>query len=721
MAERAKSSADTRRIVFEAVPEELPLPPQSLDHCDHVVRISLAGHPELAADHLLSREMNGKLVETVGSVIRQLNLEFLKSSVTSLDKPEDRRSKMVARQRAYQLLAEIALNLAGIERKKAGFSDRESDETFARVVRTLERWEATEMNEGAGLDDLVAAVVADKFTSDMKKVMAGASMVAKMAEGIEKELVKGKTVSGFVLAARTAIRDNIYYKMTDEGLCKFGNDYAIGLRWLRHLGYVQVSTNPVLAARAYEDDPALWSSLKQVARSDRFSAQHSTDDDVAMEATMVALWPNLAVLRPIAILSGMHDGMVSYQLSPLVAGSLEGSFRDGMKIYSAAQEFLRRYDAYLMWGYCNADERGRPNIVFKVAAETAAAIDITRSLNEMGIGTNNTVTFAVAQETALIMAAIEGMVRAKSMGIHVTQVYETNMGGRLESHLREVEAAKLLHGVLGATQDKRGFLEDLASRVGARQEADGLAPIDDKVKVICSVKHLAKLTDQPFAEALTAGRSVDDSGRTLSMLAELEDAIEYAGTLVAQRVYDIFFSPENRVKWLAHIRKEFGLSEREAEEIMDRIDVLPASKRRPNDTYFTLARNNMTNTEFPNHQFNVLSASQQDGFDVHEFDGAITKNHNPEALAGLLSIEDFRRAYETTPELAVILEKVGIEGQFGGAGLKPDEWSSFGPVVKTMTEFRNAYERFKKQAVEFVRRATIHPKQRRAKAHERRS
>ena len=85
------------------------------------------------------------------------------------------------------------------------------------------------------------------------------------------------------------IQSNIYYQMVKKGMCKFGNDYALGLKWLRHLGYVQVSTNPVLAAIAYNDDPELW------------------------------------------------------------------------------DEFLRRYDAYLTWGYSNVSETGRPNIVFKVA------------------------------------------------------------------------------------------------------------------------------------------------------------------------------------------------------------------------------------------------------------------------------------------------------------------------------------------------------------------
>jgi len=39
---------------------------------------------------------------------------------------------------------------------------------------------------------------------------------------------------------------------------------------------------------------------------------------------------------------------------------------------------------------------------------------------------------------------MEGMAKALKRGIHTTQAYETNMGGRLEGHLREVLAAKLI-------------------------------------------------------------------------------------------------------------------------------------------------------------------------------------------------------------------------------------------------------------------------------------
>ncbi|NIM44189.1 MAG: hypothetical protein GTN80_00560, partial [Nitrososphaeria archaeon] len=78
----------------------------------------------------------------------------------------------------------------------------------------------------------------------------------------------------------------------------------------------------------------------------------------------------------------------------------------------------------------NKEERGRPNIVFKVAGESPVATNITTSFNRMGIGTNNTVTYTVAQEVTLIIAAMKGMAYALKMGIPISQVYETNMGGR---------------------------------------------------------------------------------------------------------------------------------------------------------------------------------------------------------------------------------------------------------------------------------------------------
>lgn len=70
---------DVRRAVFEDVPEDLELPIRSIDHSDHVVMIGMRGYPQLAVDYLLNRENIGKISKIIPSIIRQLNLEFLKN------------------------------------------------------------------------------------------------------------------------------------------------------------------------------------------------------------------------------------------------------------------------------------------------------------------------------------------------------------------------------------------------------------------------------------------------------------------------------------------------------------------------------------------------------------------------------------------------------------------------------------------------------------------
>ena len=700
------SDVDIHSIVHKAGAEKLPHPVQSLDHCEHVVKTALIGYPQLAADHVINREMRGKLVETMGNVIRQLNLEFMKSRFTEGDSPEVMVRKTQVRQRAYEVLIEAAVNLAGIERRVVGFSDDESAQSFKHIAETLSAWETVERRESVtGSENPVATSVVEKLLGDMRKVMSGAGMVAKMGEEIKTGLTQGKLASSFIAAAEKVLQGNIYYQMVTRGLCKFGNDYAIGLRWLRHLGYVQVSTNPVLAARAYDDDPSLWEGLRTIAKEHQewFKDPECFKDEIAMEATKSALWPNLTVYRPIALLSKLHDGLVSYQLNPNVAASLEGSMEDALKIYTSAQEFLRGYDAHLTWGYSKMEEMSRPNIVFKVAGGSPAAVEVTTAFNSMGIGTNNTVTYTVAQETTLILAAMKGMAHALKMGIPVTQAYETNMGGRLESHLRELEAERLLREALGRVGDVEATLRKLAEAIGAVEELSKASSLEDGIRLVCSFKYLKSLSTPAFAEAVAEARVHGDSKEeNAAFLARLESDIGYAGTLVAQRVYRIFFTPENRLRWMAYLHRAYGLALDKVGEVMDKIDVLPASKRKPSDTYLTLARRNMTNTEFPDHQMKVLDTSRRPGFNLTDFEDAVTKEHDLGILQRLMKLGDFRRAYELTPELAERMRDAGVEGDFGVGGLKVEDWPTFGSVVKTMTEFTNAYNRFREKAVKVV-------------------
>jgi len=709
--------ADVRSILLEARPEKLVSPPKSLDHCDHVVRTALAGHTKLAADHLLNREMVGSLRETVGDIVRQLNFEFTKGVTFRGASPEEEEKNILACSRAYEVLIEIALNLFGVESKKIGFSNEEIEGVLHDVAQALETWEGLEREGfyGQGGDGApIAEAVVNCIISDMKKVMSSSAklpggMVANMGKKIEEELSRDRVMSTFLSAAKRQIQENTYYIMVMKGMCKFGNDYAIGLRWLRHLGYGQVSTNPVLAAGAYDDDHSLWDSFREVVKGHKewFKNPEKYADEIAMQATMVALWPNLTVYRPIALASKLYDGLVSYQLNPNVASSLEGSLKDGFQIYSTAQEFLKKYDEYLMWGYSSKVERGRPNIVFKVAGNSPAAIDVTAKFESLGIGTNNTVTYTVPQETALILAKMEGRAEAVKKGILVTTVYETNMGGRLDDHLREEQAEKLLKKALEKVPNKEKALEELATKLGALDAMKKAPSLETKVKIVSSQRYLRPLNKEPFIELLSEAKTCGDSKKeTEAFVSRLENDIGHAGTFVAQRVYRIFFSPENRPKWIKHLQKEYGLSEEQAEEVLGKIDMLPASKRKPVDTLFTLARTNMTNTEFPDHQQEVLNTSRQPGFVLEDYENAILKDHDSGILRRLLESdvrEDFRKAYELTPELIEKMGSAGIRGDFGNQGHKPPEWPNFGSVVKTMNQFTDAYNKFRDRTVEFVR------------------
>lgn len=700
-------------------PKELPHPPRSLDYADHVVKTALLGHTQLAADSLLNPALVGKLAEVVGSITRRLNLIFARARwVEDCDE-----STILKRGYAYDLLLEIAINLFGMEADWVGFTEEDVEDSLRIIRNTLSAWESIERRRG-GEASIAEAVVRLKI-EDMKLVMAKdprgrRGMIAVMGESVEKKLDHNNVMLSFLEAIKEEIQTNVYYVMSKRRMCRFGNDYAVGLRWLRRLGFVQVSTNPVLAAIAYRDDPRLWGKLRDHLRKhpEHLKNIDQRQDELAMVATMLALWPNMEVFRPVAHLKRFSDGMVSYQLNPNVANSLEGSLKDALRIYRATQEYFSGYDEYLLWGWTGEVERGRPNIVFKVAGSSPAAIDITAELESLGIGTNNTITYTVSQEATLILAKMRGMAKAARMGIRTTKVYETNMGGRLEGHLREVKAAQLIREALAKFSDPEGRLLELAKKLGVPGVCKGKpwkAPtgwgyeyeaktLDEKITLVSFRQYLRPLTKEPLAGLLTEAGMFSSKKEAMKHLKEWEESIGLAGTLVTQRVWWLFFSPENRPKWLAYLISELGLTAEKAEEVLGNIDVLPASKRKPMDTYLTLARWNMTNTEFPNHQQSVLEESRKPGFNLTDYDNAVTKRHDPRIVEKLAQLEDFIKAYELTPELARLMKRVGVDVEgFGLRGLPPEEWGEFGSTVKTMTGFTEAYNRFRDDVVKLAK------------------
>jgi hypothetical protein len=644
-----------------------------------LTQLALGGYPQLAADSLLARENHVEILSTIEASIRGLDKSF-------------KENDLIIQERCVSLLLEIALNFMGMERKRAGFSDADSAQTIDKIANALKIWESAGGSEAMHR-------VSEQMLTAMKMVLSGKGMVAKMAEEIETALVKGDIANSFIEASKKIIQGNVYYQIVGKGLSKFGNDSATGLRWARHLGAVQVSSNPVIAARAYEEIANLWKSFETVAAAhpEWRNDPEKFADEIALLGTVNSLLPNILDFRPIALLSDFKDGMVSIQLNPQKASSVEESIKDAQAFYSILKEILESYDAYLVPG-SRSQQNARPNIVFKVSTSGVGAIGLTEGLDKRGIGTNNTVTFTVSQEVQMTLVAMHGLAAALKSGLPITTVYMTNMEGRLEDHLREVQAAKFLRIVLEEADNKDAWLTSTSRKVGAQDLlSKSQMPKEQQVNTLASKKFLKSLVDEWFVEVV--GRE------KLSQLKQMEDDIRLSGIYVTRRVFRLLFDPVVKLKLVKYIAEYDHLSEADATRVVEAVDLLPASKRRADDTYLVLANGqvtSLTNTEFPDHQLKVLQKSREPGFRLSAFENSIAADPDPSVLKRLLEIPDFRKAYELTGPLAAELDKIGIRTPNESGGLAPEEWVSFGPVRKTMEEFTYAYTSFRGELVSSV-------------------
>jgi len=696
MARASKlTQAQIEAIVAASRPERLSDPgkrPITGDHAANVVQLTTWGQTTLAADHLLFPELNGCLPEVVGGVVRQLNIRFAGAGVQADDEEAEVVHKVRRRQYAYETLLEMAINFCGLESRWLDAGER--CQAVGSIRGALAEWEAREASEGNGS---VAGAVVRRFLDRMKLVQKGASMAAKAALRIEQALDFGKPVMlPLVEKAQREIDGNVYTRMVREGLCRFGNDYALGLRWLRHLGFEQVSTNPVLAALAYSDDPSLAQTFRAEVQfhpksSAWKAAPEKFGDEIALYATLLALWDNLHVYRPIFFnLAGTSGGgVVSFQLNPNIAHLVQESVRDVFAAFAAATEDLRTYDDYLLAGYPATRERARPNVVIKVAASSPAAREIARTINAFGFGSNITVIYTVGQEVTMVLEELAGMAAAIKKGIVPTQLYMTNMGGRFESHLREAKLESLF-GELKELKGEAYALEkvnQLAAANGTKAKVDQAKGYE--AKVVAATRYGNQRTiDTNVAAALADVASAD-------ALKDWEDVIGKSGTLVARRAWGIFWSEGNRGKWVEYLCRKHQISKEQAGLILSRVCYLPASKRKPQDTYWTLTGSNMVHTEFPNHQENVRKMAEEPGFKLEDYVESITHELPDLVVKKLTTIPDFRVGYELNGELSQILRQVGIDGNFGIGGHTPEQWPAFGSVQKTLTEFKAAYDKFR--------------------------
>ena len=312
-----------------------------------------------AADHLLVRGAIQDTPAVIQSLLAALP-EFIKAH-SGLEK------------NVFTTLIRIGLNLVGRDVHVAQFPEEVIKNSLSVLMEGIAPLEDVHREFGnAAVESLLA---------DMSSVNGGDSLPAYMAEKIKKSPDYRKP-SRFIEEYGKVARDTVYWKMVEGNFCKFGNDYARGLETLRHLGFSQVSTNPVLAAKAFDEDTNLVAGLrKEISKNPRWKEDPRIHGhEMVMAGTLLALWPNLEVFRPLAILANNRDYMVSFQLNPNVADDSKASLEDARRAYALAREHLTAYDRSL-----GVQTPGRiaPNIVFKVAASSMAAREVTLQLNAL--------------------------------------------------------------------------------------------------------------------------------------------------------------------------------------------------------------------------------------------------------------------------------------------------------------------------------------------------
>ncbi|HVN80895.1 MAG TPA: hypothetical protein VMW38_18015, partial [Terriglobia bacterium] len=282
-----------------------------------------AGHTLAVADRILINPEPGKLAEKTKALLTAIAHSNCALPLIG------------------QTTIRLGMNFAGRDAEIVGYSTGEVESAFKQVIQFIAQMDLS-------LKNAMVQTVSDVL-ADMKSVNRSDSLPGLMAERIEGHLEPAEPASSFLCLFKGQIRTGVYWRMIGEGYAKFGNDYARGLEYLRHIGFCQVSTNPVLAAKAFDEDPGLTDELKEevIKHEDWIEHPDAHADAMALAATLIALWPNLAVFRPLALHTGLKDFMVSFQLNPNIADDAELSIADAKQAYQLAAKYLKRYDEWL--------------------------------------------------------------------------------------------------------------------------------------------------------------------------------------------------------------------------------------------------------------------------------------------------------------------------------------------------------------------------------------
>ncbi len=198
-----------------------------------------------------------------------------------------------------------------------------------------------------------------------------------------------------------------------------------------------ITTNPAIFQKAIAESNDYDDSLAHLCHE--FSAQSSEENFISLAVEDIQ--ETADILRPVYERTKGEDGMVSIEVSPLLAYDTDGSIAEGKELFARI---------------------GRPNVMIKIPA-TKAGIPAIEELIASGINVNATLLFSVERYVEVAEAYIRGIRRRYEKGADTCKI--ASVASFFVSRVDAAVDKALAERAVGANSQERSQLESLAGKV----------------------------------------------------------------------------------------------------------------------------------------------------------------------------------------------------------------------------------------------------------------
>jgi transaldolase len=221
------------------------------------------------------------------------------------------------------------------------------------------------------------------------------------------------------IAELKRLGQSVWLDQIDRDMLRTGR-----LERLRDIGVTGITANPTIFAKALESSDAYAGDIAR--RFDRGQEAESIVWDLLIEDVQSAA----DIFRPVFDHEHGHDGFVSIEVSPEIAGDTE-------KTIAAARDLRQRV--------------ARPNVMVKIPA-TPSGLPAIEAMIAEGANINVTLIFAVERYVKVVEAFLAGLERLSANGGDPTQVQsvasffvsrvDTKVDERLNKKMTEAEGPR---------------------------------------------------------------------------------------------------------------------------------------------------------------------------------------------------------------------------------------------------------------------------------------